>query len=527
MTNRLARRLSGVFIALAAGLVALVGTALASGQLAIVVTEGVSMQPTYYQGDLVVVSKAKSYSVGDIAAYKLSNEYDVALHRIVGGNAQSFVFQGDNNESIDPLQPGADNLVGRAILHVPHAGTWLNVLTSPPVLALIAFALIASGGTAAATRKNRRKRRAAVSRHLSERPAKRLPDARLSISSLSPSLRIAGGTAAVLAVLGASLGAAAWAGPLEESSSAAVQSGTSMKFSYTADVGRSAAYDGTTAASPDPVFRKLADTVQVGFAYEGEPGTIAVNAELSSPSGWRSTVPLAEGQSFSGNTYEGTVTLDLDALEAKADAAAAATGLAISPVSLAVVPEVNTESSAEFRPELKLSLAPLQLSLVGGEGGLTVTDSSTNQRTVMVPRTIGPDAWSITAEAARILSALLLLAGVITAAVVLLLANRSTPMDEATAILRRYANLLVRVHPMPAAQGRPVIEVTTFATLAKLAERYGLLVLHWNRSGVETFIVQDENITYRYRSGAGHSPAEPAVTPDVQDASAVELLPKR
>lgn len=61
---------------------------------------------------------------------------------------------------------------------------------------------------------------------------------------------------------------------------------------------------------------------------------------------------------------------------------------------------------------------------------------------------------------------------------------------------------------MSAPQGRPVIDVTTFPTLAKLAERYGLLVLHWNRSGVETFIVQDENITYRYRAGAESVHAE-------------------
>jgi hypothetical protein len=54
---------------------------------------------------------------------------------------------------------------------------------------------------------------------------------------------------------------------------------------------------------------------------------------------------------------------------------------------------------------------------------------------------------------------------------------------------------------MTTAPGRAPIDVTDFATLAKLAERYGLLILHWSRSGVETFIVQDENTTYRYRTG--------------------------
>lgn len=497
------------------------------GQTTYVGTYGISMEPQFQKGDLAVLRPADAYSTGDVVAYHSDLLGTTVMHRIVGVENGHYSFKGDNNSWLDPEQPAGDRLIGKLAFHVPQGGIWLDRLTSPPVLGLIAFALIASGGTAAATRKRRRNRRTTVSRHISSREAKRLTGTGPSISSLSPSLRVAAGSAAVLAVLGASLGVAAWAGPLEESSSAAVPSGTSMKFSYTADVGKSAAYDDTTAVSPDPVFRKLADTVQVDFAYEGEPGTVAVNAELTSPSGWRSTVPLAEPQTFSGNTYEGTVTLDLKALEAKADAAAAATGLAASPVSLAVVPEISMESGADFRPELQLSLAPLQLALVGGEEALTVTDSSTNQQTVMASRTIGFNNWSITAETARILAALLLLAGVVTATAVVLLAHRSAPVDEATAIRRRYAGLLVRVHPMTAPQGRPVIDVTTFATLAKLAERYGLLVLHWTRSGVETFIVQDENITYRYRPGASRPEAEPDVAPDVEDASATDLLPKQ
>jgi hypothetical protein len=32
-------------------------------------------------------------------------------------------------------------------------------------------------------------------------------------------------------------------------------------------------------------------------------------------------------------------------------------------------------------------------------------------------------------------------------------------------------------------------------------------VLHWSRSDIETFIVRDEGTTYRYRTGAGTTPA--------------------
>lgn len=513
MTNRPGQNIPVVFLVLVAGLLGIGAVFFGSGQMAIVVTEGVSMQPVYYEGDLVVVSKARSYAVGDIAAYKLSNEYDVALHRIIDGDSASFTFQGDNNESIDPLKPRAEELVGRAVLHIPHAGTWLKILTSPPVLGVIAFTLIAGGGTAAVSRRRRRNRRTRVSRHITNRPAPGLSSTGVSVGNLTPSLRVVAAGTAVLGILGATLGVLAWAGPLEESSSSAVKSGTIMKFSYTADVGQSAAYDSTTATSPDPVFRKLANNVDVTFAYTGDPGTVTVAAELTSPSGWRSTVPLAGPQPITGNSHEGTATLDLKALQAKADAAATVTGQPGTPVSISLIPQVTTESGAEFSPELKLSLTPLQLSLTGGEPALTVADTSTSQRTVMAPRTIGLNGWTVTAQIARVLSAISLFAAIAAAAVLMVAARRTVPQDEATAIRRRYANLLVAVHPVTAPPGRPVIDVTTFATLAKLAERLGLLVLHWNRSGVETFVVQDENITYRYRSGASASTAEPEPTP--------------
>lgn len=105
--------------------------------------------------------------------------------------------------------------------------------------------------------------------------------------------------------------------------------------------------------------------------------------------------------------------------------------------------------------------------------------------------------------AARTLSTILLLAGLLGAVVLVLLAGRLAPTSEAEGIRRRYAPLLVHVHPMPAPPGRPVADVPEFATLARLAERYGLLVLHWTRSDVETFVVQDEGTTYRYRAHAG------------------------
>lgn len=47
-------------------------------------------------------------------------------------------------------------------------------------------------------------------------------------------------------------------------------------------------------------------------------------------------------------------------------------------------------------------------------------------------------------------------------------------------------------------------------SLAKPAERYGLLVLAWSRGGVDTYVVQDEGTTFRYRSGGAPTATVPA-----------------
>lgn len=503
MAQRLTHRLRAVFLAVVAVLGACVGIVLISGQAGIVITHGVSMNPVYYQGDLVVVARASSYSIGDIAAYNLPDRDEVALHRIVGGDDEAFILKGDNNPSNDALTPRGADLVGRALIHIPQGGLWLGTLTSPPVLGLLAFALLAGGG-AATTRHRNKRRKASMSRHISTSPG-----AYEGLGSLPPALRIPAMLSAVFAVLGLGLGAMAWSGPLEETATSQVKSGTRMNFSYSANVGQSAAYDGTTAQSPDPVFRKLTNAVDVRFSYHGEPGTVAVTAELSTPGGWRLTVPLTGPATFDSNEYEGTVRLDLAAFDAKAQAASAVTGLPAGPVSIALTPAVTTASGAEFRPELNLNLTPLQLALTDGPGALSVTDTAAQERTMTAPRMVGINGLAITAATARIVSAVLLLAALAAGTIILILARRTTPGDEAAAIRRRYAALLVRVHPMPAPQGRPVIDVTTFPTLAKLAERYGLLVLHWSRSGTETFVVQDENITYRYRPGSEPSQLAP------------------
>jgi signal peptidase I len=497
---RLTHRLAGIASALAVLGILLAAILLGSGQAAFVKTYGVSMNPVYYQGDLVVVSRADSYSPGDIAAYHLVNG-EVALHRIVGGDADGFTLKGDNNESVDVDHPAAVDLIGKAVLHIPHGGELLQRLTTPPVLGLAAFALLA--GAAPSLNRSRR-RRAARKESMSSSAASQKTLHTVRAMFEAP-FTVWTATATVLGIVTLGLGAWAWTGPAD----APARAGTDahMDFSYSAEVPRTPAYDDTTVRSPDPVFRQVADDIEVHYTYQGPTATISPVAELSTPGGWHTTVPLGDPTDVSAGTHRGTVKLDVAALEERAARAAKVTGLPASPLTIEVVPAA-TGDGQDFRPALELSVTPLQVSLVD-PAALSV---AADKLETAAPRALTLGAWQLSAGIARVVAPVSLLLAIAALMVIAANARRRPSRGEAEEIRRRWPSLVIPVQPVPSVSGRPVIDVVDFPTLAKLAERYGLLVLHWTRSGIETFIVQDDNTTYRYRSGDGVG-AQPVATP--------------
>lgn len=115
------------------------------GCTTLTIVSGESMEPTYSTGDLVV-SRCGPVEVGDVIVY---NPPDVGgarvIHRIVGGDADGWVVQGDNNDFLDPWEPTDENILGSAELHLPHVGKFAAVLLSPLTwisLLIIALAVV-------------------------------------------------------------------------------------------------------------------------------------------------------------------------------------------------------------------------------------------------------------------------------------------------------------------------------------------------------------------------------------------------
>ena len=115
------------------------------GCTTLTIVSGESMEPTYYTGDLVV-SRCGPVHVGDVIVY---NPPDVGgarvIHRIVDGDADGWVVQGDNNSFLDPWQPTGDQILGSAVLHLPQVGKFAAILLSPLTwisLLIVALAVV-------------------------------------------------------------------------------------------------------------------------------------------------------------------------------------------------------------------------------------------------------------------------------------------------------------------------------------------------------------------------------------------------
>lgn len=461
------------------------------GQTTYVVTHGTSMEPSFHTGDLAVVRPADHYRVGDIAAYHSQVLHTVVMHRIVAIHHGRYTFQGDNNGWLDPETPSRNQLIGTVRLHIPRAGRWLDAAASAPALGAAAFLLAIAGGGVVQPRRTRRRTR--MSRHTARRhPA--------TLGSLSPSLRPAALAAAVAGLAGLGLAAAAWTGPTRVGTETSRAISRTMSFSYSASVPRSPAYDTTTVVSPAPVFRALTNTVDVTYAYHGPAGRVAVQATVSATNGWRTSIRLGTPRSFTSDHYRGVVRLQLNRLQARADAAAAVIGLPSDQLTVLVSATVDTGSGAPFAASMPLTLTPQQLTTNAGRRQVTVSDATGAGRAGVAPRLLSAAGRTIPVTTARVISGVLLILALATAGLIAWSARRSAQGTEASLIRRRYGPMLVGAEPVDTPPGHVCVDVSDFETLVRVADRYGLFILHWTRANLDTYLVRDDATSYRYRT---------------------------
>ena len=99
------------------------------GRTSYVAVRGTSMEPGYHTGDFILARKADDYRVGDIVVYP-ADEPGLhgarVIHRVTFVDSQGrLTTQGDNRDRPDPWHPTADEVDGKAVVHVPWVGRYL------------------------------------------------------------------------------------------------------------------------------------------------------------------------------------------------------------------------------------------------------------------------------------------------------------------------------------------------------------------------------------------------------------------
>ena len=110
------------------------------GTMTYVITQGTSMQPAFEQGDLAILRSGRDYRPGDVAAYDSSELNTIVMHRISEESEKGYIFQGDNNDFLDPETVTEDQMLGKLALRVPGVGKYMSWLMQPINVAILAVA---------------------------------------------------------------------------------------------------------------------------------------------------------------------------------------------------------------------------------------------------------------------------------------------------------------------------------------------------------------------------------------------------
>jgi len=495
--------------------------------VSLLTTHGSSMAPIFETGDLAVTTRADNYRVGDVVAYRTEPYGLMVLHRIRSFSDGRYSFKGDNNSFIDPQHPTRDKLVGKLAFRVPHAGfivDWMTTRTRALLVLVGASLLVAGSRAVRKPRKHRKRRRrppgdgrtrgSPPRSHVTPAPAFAPPSA--SPASAPPDLRevaVALGPPVALLVVLITLAAVPFSTPLTRTVSEKRSFTQAIKFDYHATAPKGAAYPDGVVRTGSPIFAKLVDVVELQARYRFSAGaqhhvvgTYSLDAEVSSGP-WKQTVALQGPNRFSGDSFETGAPLDLKAMRSAVAAMAAETGTQ-GGINVSVVPDVKVNGTVDdvaftgaYDTPLKLTLTPTQLTVdsapkgdathLGGSTTSSVRVSGTAVRSLsLLGRTMA-------VARARVMTAVGVLLALMWLAVAFVLCRRQRGRPRPDRIDRRFHSSMVQINNLPLMTN--VVDVPTMATLARLAESGEMLILHYQRDGLHTYLVDDTNTVYRYR----------------------------
>lgn len=520
-----------------------------------VIVSGHSMEPTMYTGDLAVLHRQNSYSIGDVIAFHSGQ--GTVIHRIIGGDADfGYEMQGDNNAHADPWHPRPAAVIGRRLFHLPRVGGWMKQAREGTTFNVLMGLALASAVVPSAIAVRRRRKGGRLVNV--PNPTRGSLPSSLDLpagGALAEVPRAIAGAflgATALAVLAAALAFFAFRTPLAQSKMTPTlqftQSGT---FDYRIEVTPATIYpagvvrpepgaEARDAARPDQaVFTRLANALDIDYHYslDGADGTTAITGsvrtdlEVRATDGWTRITRLTEPRAFEGSSVDERARLDLRALAVLLNRIEAETGFEAKSYDLVITPTVDIEGRVgqdavreTFSSSLLVKFDPQRVTPTG-----TLTQSKPTARAELVrtPNTIGLGPVRLGIEVARVVGTSVAAGAGVVAAMLGAVIFLGVGRGEDARIRARYGSMLLRVAAAEDETVRDRVRVVSIRDLARLAQRAGVLILEEQAPEGPRYFVRDGDAVYEFvperprrRHRFGTFPGAPSGTTDTASAEA-------
>jgi hypothetical protein len=286
-------------------------------------------------------------------------------------------------------------------------------------------------------------------------------------------------------------------------------------FSYSATAPDSV-YDSGIVQSGEPIFPKTTCVVDINFQYtliadqiDGIAGSYQMSAIVTEPqSSWRRIISLQPEEPFTGNTFGTRVSLDVCQVKSLIEAMEGETNFSSGSYTLIVAPRIKVtgfvsgrELNDSFEPNLTFRYSKTHF-YVSNENSETDPLNPTETRMLQKERT-EPNVLPIFGlepkiPVLRFISLLffgLSLGGML---ILGLQIQNLAKFDRAAFVRMKYDSLIVDIKNGSIKETSHTIDVTSIDDLAKLAERYNVMILHDMDGDMHAYYVQGDGITYRY-----------------------------
>jgi signal peptidase I len=502
------------------------------GNAAYIIVNGISMEPNFHRGDLVVVKPFSQYHVGDAIVYRnqgLGGKN--VFHRIIELNLDRYVLKGDNNSWIDTYQPAGEEVIGKLWFHIPRGGQVLEKVRTPIGMALLAGALglfLVTGSFPERRKGKKQMNRNSIREWISstsekiasffarrsqknpaprKQPDRQPTDLGNSSEAIFFTLGIIAFSSLILAILSFSRSAFHTV-----TDNIRYQHLGVFSYSTTAPQG---VYDANIVKSGDPIFPKLTCKVDVNFQYmliteqaDNIAATHQLTVTIADPlSGWQRSIPLEAITAFSQTSTTTSTGLDLCRIESLVQSFEENSAANPGFYELTISPRVSISASIQGR-ELQDTF-DIGLKFKYDHNQFYVVENGESDP--FNPNVIGAvgrerkeaDTFplfglKLNIPALRIFS-LLGLAAALTGMILLWQKLQKLAENDRVEFIRaKFGGMLVDVQKTKLGSSKSLIDVSSIEDLSKLAERHNTMILHETQINAHIYYVQAEISTYRF-----------------------------